>query len=128
MGLKDSWKNTGKSIGSAFANFGKAMGKTAKVVFTDDENKVDENGESELKKAWKDTGKGFGEAGKNVGHSAGDTAKKVVGEEILPDDAHDGLVGEEDKKEENDPTSTEGAVDAEFEKVEPEKEEEKKDD
>ena len=114
MGLKDSWKNTGKSIGSAFSNFGKAMGKTAKVVFTDDENKVDENGESELKKAWKDTGKGFGEAGKNVGHSVGDTAKKVV--------------GKEDKKEEKDPTSTEGAVDAEFEKVEPEKEEEKKED
>lgn len=114
MSLKDSWKNTGKSIGSAFSNFGKAMGKTAKVVFTDEKNEVDENGESDLKKAWKDTGKGFGEAGKNVGHSAGDTAKKVV--------------GEEDKKEEKDPTSTEGAVDAEFEKVEPEKEEEKKED
>ena len=109
MSLKDSWKNTGKNIGSAFANFGKAMGKTAKVVFTDEKNEVDENGESDLKKAWKNTGKGFGEAGKSFGHSAGDTAKKVVGE---------------DEKEKKDETSTEGAVDAEFEEAK--KEEEKK--
>lgn len=110
MGLKDSWKNTGKNIGSAFSNFGKAMGKTAKVVFTDEKNEVDENGDSDLKKAWKDTGKGFGEAGKSFGHSAADTGKKVV--------------GKEEKDENKDTTSTEGAVDAEFEEAK--KEEEKK--
>ena len=106
MSLKDSWKNTGKSIGSAFSNFGKAMGKTAKVVFTDEENKVDENGESDLKKAWRDTGKGFGEAGKSFGHSAGDTANEVV--EDLDEKA-------EKRKEEKE--AKENTVDAEFEEV-----------
>ena len=80
MALKDKWKDTGKSVGGAFANFGKAMGKTAKVVFTDDENKVDENGDSELGKAWKATGKGFADAGENFADATVDTADKVVEE------------------------------------------------
>lgn len=107
MSLKDSWKNTGKSIGSAFSNFGKAMGKTAKVVFTDEKNEVDENGESDLKKAWKDTGKGFGEAGKNVGHSAGDTAKAVA----------DDLDEKNEKRKKEKENKKNGVVDAEFEEV-----------
>lgn len=111
MALKDSWKKTGKSIGGAFANFGKAMGTTAKVVFTDEKNDVDENGESKLKKAWKKTGKGFGEAGKNFGTSMGDTAKNVVGK---------------DKEKKETSTSTEGAVDAEFSEVDKKQIEEKK--
>ena len=41
MGLKDKWKNTGKNTGTAFGNFGKALGKTMKTVFTDEENKVE---------------------------------------------------------------------------------------
>ena len=81
MALKDKWKNAGKSIGGAFKNFGKAMKTTAKVAFSDEEEKVDENGETELKKAWKDTGKGFGKAGKSVGTAAKGTAQKVVGDE-----------------------------------------------
>lgn len=81
MGLGDKWKDAGKNIGGAFANFGKAMGKTAKVVFTNDENKIDENGDSELHNAWKETGKGFGEAGKSLGKAAAGTGKKVVGKD-----------------------------------------------
>lgn len=80
MALKDKWKDTGKSVGGAFANFGKAMGKTAKVVFTDEENKVDENGDSDLGKAWKETGKGFAEAGENFADATVETADKVVEE------------------------------------------------
>ena len=115
MSLKDEWKQTGKNIGSAFSNFGKAMGKTAKVAFTDDENKVDENGDSELKKAWKDTGKGFGEAGKSFGHAAGDTAKEAV--EEMDEKAEERKAKKEAKK---------NTVDAEFEEVKTE--EEKKED
>ena len=81
MGLGDKWKDAGKNIGGAFANFGKAMGKTAIVVFTNDENKIDENGDSELHNAWKETGKGFGEAGKSLGKAAAGTGKKVVGKD-----------------------------------------------
>lgn len=80
MALKDKWKDTGKSVGGAFANFGKAMGKTAKVVFTDEENKVDGNGDSDLGKAWKETGKGFAEAGENFADVTVETADKVAEE------------------------------------------------
>ena len=41
MALKDKWKLTGKNTGRAFANFGKALGKTMKTVFTDDENMIE---------------------------------------------------------------------------------------
>lgn len=98
MALKDKWKTAGKNIGGAFKNFGKAMGTTAKVVFTDEENTVDENGESKLKGAWKKTGKGFGEAGKSVGKAAGGTAKKVAGKEEKEEIKKDVVeVVEEDK-------------------------------
>lgn len=107
MSLKDEWKKTGKNVGSAFSNFGKAMGKTMKVAFTDDENKVDENGESELKKAWKDTGKGFGEAGKSFGHATGDTAKAVV----------DDIDEKNEKRKKKKEDKKNGVVDAEFEEV-----------
>ena len=106
MALKDEWKQTGKDVGTAFSNFGKAMGKTAKVVFTDDENKVDENGDSELKKAWKDMGKGFGQAGKSFGKATGDTAKSVV------DDLDDKNEKRKAKKE-----AKSKVVDAEYEEV-----------
>ena len=105
MSLKESWKKTGKNVGTAFSNFGKAMGTTAKVVFTDEKNEVDENGDSTLKKAWRDTGKGFGEAGKSFGHAAGDTAKSAI-------DALDEKDQERKAKKEH-----KGAVDAEFEEV-----------
>lgn len=89
MALKDKWKTAGKNIGGAFKNFGKAMGTTMKVAFNDEENTVDENGESKLKSAWKKTGKGFGEAGKSVGKAASGTAKKVVGKEEKEEVAKD---------------------------------------
>ena len=81
MALGEKWKNAGKSTGKAFGNFGKAMGKTMKVAFTDDPNKVEENGHTELGNAWRETGKAFGEAGKSLGKAAEGTVDKVVGKE-----------------------------------------------
>lgn len=82
MALKDKWKNTGKSIGGAFKNFGKAVATTAKVAVGSEENKVDEEtGKSTLKSAWTDVGHGFGDAGKSLGTSAKGTVDKVAGEE-----------------------------------------------
>ena len=73
MALKDEWKSTGKNTGKAFANFGKALGKTMKSIFTDDENMIESNGHTEVSNAWRDTGKAFGSAGKSFGKAMGDT-------------------------------------------------------
>lgn len=73
MALKDEWKSTGKNTGKAFANFGKALGKTMKSIFSDDENKIESNGHTEVSNAWRDTGKAFGSAGKSFGKAMGDT-------------------------------------------------------
>ena len=78
MALKDKWKKAGKDTGKAFGSFGKAMGKTAKVVFADDENKKEENGHTELSNAWRETGKGFGQAGKSLGKAAQGTGQKIL--------------------------------------------------
>lgn len=80
MSLKEQWKNAGKGIGHAFANFGKSMATTAKVVLGKEE-RVDEEGNSTLKKSWTKTGKGFGEAGKGLGQAAVGTVDKIAGEE-----------------------------------------------
>ena len=81
MALRDKWKDTGKNTGKAFANFGKALGKTMKTVFTDDENMIEANGHTEVSNAWRETGKSFGAAGKSFGKSMKGTADKVIGEE-----------------------------------------------
>ena len=101
MSVKEDWKQTGKNTGKAFGNLGKALGQTAKSIFTDD--KKDENGESKLKNAWKDTGKGFGEAGKSFGHATKDTAKAAFDDDDSKDIKKDEAVDaefEETKKEE----------------------------
>ena len=67
MSTKERWKLTGKNTAKAFANFGKALGKTMKTVFTDDENMIEANGHTEVSNAWRETGKSFGEAGKSLG-------------------------------------------------------------
>ena len=81
MALKDKWKVTGKNTGRAFANFGKALGKTMKTVFTDDENMIEANGHTEVSNAWREMGKSFGEAGKSFGQAMAGTADKVANEE-----------------------------------------------
>lgn len=81
MSLKEKWKTFGKDTGKAFTNFGKAMGKTAKVAFTDDPNNVEENGHTELGNSWRETGKSFGEAGKALGKAAQGTGQKIFGAE-----------------------------------------------
>ena len=78
MALGEKWKNAGKSTGKAFGNFGKAMGKTMKVAFTDDPNKVEENGHTELGNAWRETGKGFEDMGDSLGDAFIETGDKIV--------------------------------------------------
>ena len=81
MALREKWKDTGKNTGKAFANFGKALGKTMKTVLTDDENMIEANGHTEVSNAWRETGKSFGKAGKSLGKAMEGTADKVVGED-----------------------------------------------
>lgn len=82
MALKDKWKNTGKGIGNAFKNFGKAVATTAKVAVGKEENEVnEETGKTTLRDAWTKTGHSFGDAGKSIGTSAKGTVDKVVGKE-----------------------------------------------
>ena len=81
MALRKKWKRFGKDTGEAFANLGKSVAKTAKVVFADDTNEREENGKTEISNAWKETGKSFGQAGKSLGKAAQGTAQKVIGVE-----------------------------------------------
>jgi len=74
---KENWKQFGKNTGGAFKSFGKAIGKTAQVAFTDKDNTIEENGKSELGNAWAETGKGFGESGKSLGKAISRTFKPV---------------------------------------------------
>ena len=97
MALKDEWKSTGKNTGRAFANFGKALGKTMKSIFTDDENMIESNGHTEVSNAWRDTGKAFGNAGKSFGKAMGDT---FTGADEEPKDKAEEK-SEEKPKEEN---------------------------
>lgn len=82
MAAKEQWKSTGKNTGKAFSNFGKALGKTMKTVFTDDENMLEANGHTEVSNAWRETGKAFGAAGKSFGKAMGET----FGAEEKPED------------------------------------------
>jgi len=97
MALKDEWKSTGKNTGKAFANFGKALGKTMKSIFSDDENMIESNGHTEVSNAWRDTGKAFGNAGKSFGKAMGDT---FTGADEEPKDKAEEK-SEEKPKEEN---------------------------
>ena len=86
MSTKDKWKKFGKNTGKAFTNFGKAVGETAKIAFTDEENSIEENGHRKLSNSWKETGKSFGEAGKALGKAAASTGKKIIGENDTDDE------------------------------------------
>ena len=81
MAVKEKWKQTGKNTGKAFGNFGKALGKTMKVAFTDDENMIEANGHTEVSNRWRETGKSFGEAGKALGDACEGTGKRIIGED-----------------------------------------------
>lgn len=101
MALKDEWKSTGKNTGKAFANFGKALGKTMKTVFTDDENMIESNGHTEVSNAWRETGKAFGSAGKSFGKAMGDTFTGC--DEDKPKDKPEEKTEEENKQEDGVP-------------------------
>lgn len=81
MALKEKWKLAGKDAGKAFANFGKALGKTMKTTFTDDENMIEANGHTEVSNRWRETGKAFGEAGKALGDALEGTGDKVFNDD-----------------------------------------------
>ena len=85
MALRNKWKQTGKDTGKAFGNFGKALGKTMKVAFTDDENMIEANGHTETSNAWREPGKAFGKAGTSLGKAMQGTGRKIVGEEDKDD-------------------------------------------
>ena len=80
---KEEWKGFGKNIGGAFKSFGKAMGKTAKVVVDDlnDDNKDKPKEDTGLKEAWTEVGHGFGDTGKSLGKAVSTTAKEVVNDD-----------------------------------------------
>ena len=101
MALKDEWKSTGKNTGKAFANFGKALGKTMKSIFNDDENMIESNGHTEVSNAWRDTGKAFGSAGKSFGKAMGDTF--TGSDEDKPKDKPEEKAKEENKQEDGVP-------------------------
>lgn len=73
MSRKESWKNTGKSIGEAFKNFGAAVGTTAKVVVGNEDNNNGENQKTKTGEAWSEVGHGFANAGKNLGGALKET-------------------------------------------------------
>ena len=81
MPLKEKWKLAGKNTGHAFANFGRALGKTMKTTFTSDENMIEANGHTEVSNRWRETGKSFGEAGKALGDAAEATGDRIIGED-----------------------------------------------
>ncbi len=99
MSTKESWKKTGKSIGKAFSNLGKAIGTTAKVAFTDETNDQGEGKKTKTGEAWSEVGHGFKDAGKNFGKSCKDTVDdlddKTEESEIKKDEAIDVEVKEE---------------------------------
>ena len=86
MSVKKKWKTFGKSTGKAFADFGRAVATTAKVVVGKEE-RVDEEGNSNLRKSWSTAGREFGKAGTSLGKAASATAKKVVGKEEPEEEA-----------------------------------------
>ena len=94
---KDNFKETGKDIGHAFKNFGKAVGTTMKVAFGGEDNSNGEGKKTKTGEAWTEVGHGFAEAGKQIGR----TAKGVV----------DNL----DEKEKAKECKKDEAIDVEFE-------------
>ena len=105
MAVKDRWKTFGKSVGRAFASFGRSMATTARVV-AGSEERVDNEGNSNLKKAWSQTGRSCGTAGENLGKAAEETAEHIVKdepnkeEESAKEPEYDPIIIDEEKKSE----------------------------
>ena len=109
MALKNKWKDFGKNTGKAFTNFGKTVGKSARVVFAGEANEVEDNGSTEIANGWKETGRSFGRAGKSLGKAAQGTGRKILGVEQNDDEKdvqvekpEEIIVDAEENKEEND--------------------------
>ena len=90
---KENFKETGKDIGHAFKNFGKAMGTTMKVAFSDESNSNGEGKKTKTGEAWTEVGHGFKDLGKQIGKTAKDLVdnidEKTKDSEIKKDEAID---------------------------------------
>ena len=118
---KEDWKKAGKSIGQAFKNFGKAMGTTAKVVFTEEENSNGEGERTKTGEAWSKVGHGFKDAGINLGSAAKSTIDEVDEKEKAKEEAEakkkeDEPVKDKEKMETDKPVETVDAVPVEEDK------------
>ena len=81
MSNKENFKKTGKNIGKAFANFGKAMSTTMKVAFGGEDNSNGEGKKTKTGEAWTNVGHGFADAGKQIGKTAADLVNGPIDEE-----------------------------------------------
>ena len=75
MALRDDWKNTGKDLGSAFANLGKTLVKSGADVAQKADNLV--NGNDEKKEEAKAEAAEAAEAAEEVKEAAADAAEAV---------------------------------------------------
>lgn len=86
---KENFKESGKDIGHAFKNFGKAMGTTMKVVFGNEDNSNGEGKKTKTGEAWTEVGHGFADAGKQVGKTAKELFTDKEKEEVNKEDVID---------------------------------------
>ncbi len=103
--LRKDWKKAGVNIGHAFANVGKAIAVTAKVVVGSENNDNGEGKKSKTGEAWTNVGHGFADAGKSLGQAGVATVDKVVGDD------------EEVKKPKDTEVKEENIVDAEVNEI-----------
>ncbi len=86
MALNNEWKDTGKSLGGAFANLGKTLIKTAKVgvdkaeAWADDKDPEKAVPEENVTNdgTWRETGKELGSAFAKLGKTLFNTADATV--------------------------------------------------
>ena len=105
MPLNDEWKETGKSLGGAFANLGKTLIKTAKIgvdkaeAWADGEDPAKAVPEENVTNdgTWRETGKGLGDAFAKLGKTLLDSAE--VGADKVEEWANSETASGDDKKD-----------------------------
>ena len=108
MALNDEWKNTGKTLGGAFANLGKTLIRTAKVgvdkaeAWADGDDPAKAVPEENVTNdgTWRETGKELGGAFAKLGKTLLNTAEVGVDKaEAWANGETAPAASEEDKKE-----------------------------
>lgn len=70
MALKDHWKKTGKSLGKAFTDLGKNIGRSVKTGLDAADDSLPEDGSTVFNDgSWRETGKELGTAFSDLGKS-----------------------------------------------------------